>query len=107
MGDSKGLVGRLAELQVRPSADVLFISAAEAFGSDVIGVILSGTGKDGAAGCRAIKASGGTTIAQDKGTATYFSMPKAAIDAEAIDYVLPVDQIGAKIVERIGRTKDD
>lgn len=84
---------------VRPSADVLFTSAAQAFGPDVIGVILSGTGKDGAVGFKEIKAKGGATIAQDEKTSTYFGMPKAAIDAGAVDYVLPVEEIGAKIVE--------
>ena len=84
---------------MRPSADVLFTSAAQAFGPDVIGVILSGTGKDGALGCVAIKANGGITLAQDEKTARYFGMPKSAIDASAIDYVLPPDEIADKIIE--------
>jgi len=84
---------------VRPSADVLFASAARAFGPDVISVILSGTGRDGTRGCQDIKAKGGVTIAQDETTSRYFDMPRAAINAEVIDYVLPVHEIGAKIVE--------
>ena len=84
---------------VRPSADVLFTSAAQDFGPDVIGVILSGTGKDGTDGFKKIKAKGGATIAQDEKSSRYFGMPKAAIDAGAVDYVLPVEEIGAKIVE--------
>lgn len=83
---------------VRPSADVLFASAARAFGPDVIGVVLSGTGRDGADGCREIKANGGITIAQDEKTSRCFAMPRAAIDAGAIDYVLPVTEIAAKIL---------
>ena len=84
---------------VRPSADVLFSSAAHAFGSRVIGVILSGTGRDGALGCQEIKSKGGVTICQDEKTSRYFAMPKAAVDMEAIDYVLPLKEIAGKIVE--------
>jgi len=83
---------------VRPSADVLFASAAEAFGPDAIGVILSGTGRDGACGCQKIKAKGGVTIAQDEGTSRHFGMPKSAIEIGAIDYVLPPEEIASKII---------
>jgi len=83
---------------VRPSADVLFTSAAREFGSRVIGVVLSGTGRDGARGCQEIKAKGGTTIAQDERTSHYFAMPKAAIELGVIDYVLPLEKIGGKIL---------
>jgi two-component system chemotaxis response regulator CheB len=88
---------------VRPSADVLFTSAAQTFGSKVIGVVLSGTGSDGARGCQEIKAKGGTTIAQDEKTSRYFAMPGAAIEADAIDYVLPLKEIAGKIVECVKR----
>jgi two-component system chemotaxis response regulator CheB len=84
---------------VRPSADVLFASAAKSFGTNTIGIVLSGTGRDGAGGCHAIKDKGGVTIAQNESTARYFAMPRAAINAGAIDYVLPVDEIAVKIVE--------
>ena len=83
---------------VRPSADILFVSAAEAFGKNVIGVVLSGTGHDGTRGCKEIKARGGITIAQDEKTSRHFGMPNAAIEAGAIDYVLPVYEIGKKIL---------
>ena len=92
---------------VCPSADLLFVSAAGSFGRRVIGVVLSGTGKDGTLGCVAIKAKGGVTIAQDAATCRYDGMPKSAIDANAIDYVLPPDEIADKIVELIGLTIDD
>lgn len=88
---------------VRPSADVLFASAAQALGSNVIGVVLSGTGHDGARGCQEIKAKGGVTIAQDERTSRHFAMPKAAIEAGAIDYVLPLEEIGSKIVACVKR----
>ena len=83
---------------VRPSADVLFASAAQAFGPNVIGVVLSGTGRDGARGCVEIRAKGGTTIAQDEGTSRHFGMPSASMDAGGIDYVLPLSEIAHKIV---------
>jgi len=88
---------------MRPSADVLFTSAAQAFAHNVIGVILSGTGVDGAQGCLAIKAKGGMTIAQDESTSRHFAMPKAAINAGAIDYVLPVEQIADEITALIDK----
>jgi two-component system chemotaxis response regulator CheB len=84
---------------VRPSADVLFASAAQVFGPKVIGVVLSGTGHDGARGCQEIKAKGGMTIAQDEKTSRYFAMPRAAIEADAVDYVLPLEKSAGKIVE--------
>ncbi len=93
------------ENYVRPSIDVLFASAAQAFGPDVIGVVLTGTGRDGAHGCQIIKANGGTTIAQDRATSRQFAMPKAAIDAGAIDYVLPVEQIPGQIMTLIQNTE--
>jgi two-component system chemotaxis response regulator CheB len=76
----------------RPSADRAFLSAAAQ--GRVIGVVLSGAGTDGAAGVVAIKAAGGVVIAQDESTASYFGMPQAAIKTGAVEYVLPLDQIG-------------
>lgn len=81
---------------LRPSADVLFASAAQAFGFGMIGVVLTGTGRDGACGCQEIKANGGVTIAQ--GDALHSAMPAAAIERGAIDYVLPLSEIPGKIV---------
>ena len=83
---------------VRPSADVLFSSAAHTFGRGVLGVVLSGTGRDVASGCREINENGGVAIAQDEQTSFCFAMPTAAIEAKAIDYVLPLSEIAGKIV---------
>jgi two-component system chemotaxis response regulator CheB len=78
----------------RPSIDVLFESAADAYGSAVIGVILTGANEDGAAGLAAIKHRGGVAIIQDPIGAERRAMPDAAIAATVADAVLPLDAIG-------------
>ncbi|CAA7616180.1 chemotaxis protein CheB [Magnetospirillum sp. SS-4] len=86
-----------APLGPKPSVDVFFASLAEDRGQHAIGVILSGTGSDGAHGMRAIKACGGLTVAQDPETAKYDGMPKSAIDSGCVDMVLPPDGIGPEL----------
>jgi two-component system chemotaxis response regulator CheB len=78
---------------VRPSADLLFESMAASFRERAIAVILTGTGSDGAMGARAVKQMGGTVIAQDE-QAEFSGMPTAAVEAGAVDFVLPLDEIG-------------
>ncbi|OAN54138.1 hypothetical protein A6A04_12930 [Paramagnetospirillum marisnigri] len=92
-----GLREPSAPLGPKPSVDVFFASLAEDRGQYAIGVILSGTGSDGAHGMRAIKASGGLTVAQEPETAKYDGMPKAAIDSGCVDQTLPPDAIGAEL----------
>ena len=82
---------------VRPSADELFESAARSFGP-AIAVILTGTGTDGATGAAAVKARGGTVIAQDEATAAFFGMPHAAIATGVVDFVLPLDDIPQRLI---------
>ena len=77
----------------RPSVDVLFESAAEAYGERVIGVILTGANEDGAAGLARIKEAGGVAIVQDPQTAERARMPEAALEATSADVVLPLDEI--------------
>jgi two-component system chemotaxis response regulator CheB len=84
---------------VRPSADLLFASLAEAWGGDAIAVVLTGTGKDGAEGVRAIKSRGGTVIVQDEASAEFFGMPSAAIRTGVADRVLALDDIAPALVE--------
>jgi len=83
----------------RPSIDLLFESVAGTYGSRSIGVILSGSGKDGAAGIRTIKDAGGVTIAQTPDKAEFRHMPEAAIETGCIDFVLPLEKIGDKLAE--------
>ena len=83
---------------VRPSADVLFESAARSCGP-VIAVILTGSGSDGAAGAAVVRATGGIVIAQDQATSAFFGMPQAAIDSGVVDFILPVEEIGAALIQ--------
>jgi chemotaxis protein methyltransferase CheR/two-component system CheB/CheR fusion protein len=77
-----------------PSVNALFSSIANTCRSKAIGIILSGTGSDGANGCRAIKAGGGLTFAQEPAEAKFDGMPSAAIETKLIDRVLPILEIG-------------
>ena len=86
----------------RPSIDVLFETAAEAYGSGLIGVILTGANRDGALGLRRIKENGGLTIVQDPGTAQFSIMPSAAMAETKVDHVLTVTEIG-RFLARVGR----
>lgn len=86
---------------VRPSADLLFESVAASFGSRAIGVVLTGTGSDGAIGVQAIKEKGGIIIVQDKATSDFSSMPDAALQTGAVDFVLPLNQIAPQLVRLV------
>jgi two-component system chemotaxis response regulator CheB len=78
----------------RPSIDVLFESAADAYGSAVIGIILTGANEDGAAGLAKIKRRGGVAVIQDPAGAMRRALPDAAIAATAADAILPLEEIG-------------
>jgi two-component system chemotaxis response regulator CheB len=78
----------------RPSIDVLFESAAYAYGPSVIGIILTGANEDGAAGLAMIKRRGGVAVIQDPSGAARRTMPDAAIAATVADAILPLEEIG-------------
>ena len=84
---------------LRPNIDLLFESVAAGFGPLAIGVVLSGTGNDGARGISAIKAAGGVTLTEEPTEAEFNDMPLAAIRTGDIDFILPLDKIGAKLTE--------
>lgn len=82
----------------RPSIDVLFESAADVYGEQVIGVILTGANQDGMQGLKKIKARGGKTIVQEPSTAASSIMPAAAISAVAVDWILSLCEIAPLLV---------
>lgn len=83
---------------VRPSVDVTMESAAEVFGSNIIGVILTGMGTDGAIGMSKIKEKGGKTIAEDKSSCIIHGMPRAAVEMGAADQIVPLQKIPHQIM---------
>ncbi len=87
----------------RPSADVLFGSAAVEYGPNTLGVIMTGMGDDGSEGLGEIKRAGGSTIAQDEFSSVVFGMPKAAIKKGYADRVLPLDGMAEAITEEVKR----
>lgn len=85
------------ETRPKPSIDAFFTSLAKVYGKRSVGIILSGTGSDGTEGIRAIKESGGVTIAQEISSAKYDGMPKSAIDTGLVDTILPAEQIAEQL----------
>jgi len=89
----------------RPSVDVLFRSAANVAGRNALAVILTGMGKDGAAGMLEMKQAGAYTIAQDEATCVVFGMPREAIACGATDEVLPLKQIAPRLFALLGTNR--
>jgi len=88
----------------RPSIDVLFESAAVAYGERVLGIVLSGANNDGAAGLAAIRAAGGRAWVQQPADALAATMPQAAIDTAGADLVLPLRDMALRLAHlRSGR----
>jgi two-component system chemotaxis response regulator CheB len=83
----------------RPSIDVLFESAVDVYAPGLIGVILTGANDDGAQGLRLLKQRGGLAIVQDPKTAESPYMPRTALAAAPVDYVLPLEDIGKLLIE--------
>ncbi|GGI78173.1 CheB methylesterase domain-containing protein [Legionella impletisoli] len=84
-----------------PSINATFNSAAALLKNRVLGVILTGMGKDGVEGCQTIKSYGGRTIAQDEASSAVFGMPKSAIAAQVIDRILPIHEIPIAILKEV------
>jgi two-component system chemotaxis response regulator CheB len=79
----------------RPSVDVLFRTAADTYGPDVVGIVLSGALGDGAAGLRAVKSRGGLVVVQDPAEAPFTGMPRTALERVDVDMVLRAAEIGS------------
>lgn len=89
------------EHNCRPAVDVLFRSAATVYEGHVLAVVLTGMGRDGAEGCRAIKRQGGTVFAQHPDGCVVYGMPKAVVDEQLADRVIPLDRIASWIVREV------
>jgi two-component system chemotaxis response regulator CheB len=82
----------------RPSVDVLFHSVAVAAGAGAVGVILTGMGRDGAEGLRAMREAGASTIGQNQATSLVYGMPKVAFERGGVEQQLPLNKIGDEII---------
>ena len=80
----------------RPSVDVLFESVANASGAKAVGVILTGMGRDGAAGLLAMRRAGARTIGQNEASCVVYGMPKVAFEYGAVERQLPLDDIARR-----------
>ena len=101
MVEAPGLLALSTDQPVRaarPSIDVLFQTAADAYREALLGVLLTGASADGAEGLAAVKRQGGRAIVQDPATAECRTMPAAGLAATTVDYVLPIDRIGEHLV---------
>jgi two-component system CheB/CheR fusion protein len=101
-GRTLRLMPREAIAGLRLPIDVFLRSLAESHHDKAIGVVLSGTGSDGALGLRAIKAEGGITFAQDEKSAKFEGMPHHALESGCVDFVMPPEEIAGELA-RIGR----
>lgn len=87
----------------RPSVDVLFHSVARYAGKNALGIMLTGMGRDGAEGMKAMHDAGAVNIAQDENSCIVFGMPKEAIAIGAVDYVVPLADIPQKLLTLAAR----
>jgi two-component system chemotaxis response regulator CheB len=91
----------------RPSATVLFESVATTYGASGMGVILTGMGRDGAAGLLAIRRAGGVTLGQDLASSVVHGMPGTAAEAGAVQRLLHIDRMAAAIVRELANGHPD
>jgi two-component system chemotaxis response regulator CheB len=83
--------------------DVLFRSAARSAGSNVVGVIMTGMGDDGARGMAEMKQAGAFTLAQDEATSVVFGMPKEAIALGCVDRIVPLQNLAGEVLSAARR----
>lgn len=94
------------QCSVRPSADVTLISVAKHFSGQVLGVILTGMGFDGMEGIGTLKKLGGRCIAEDESTCVVYGMPKAVIERQWADAIVPLPQVANEMVRQLIRWRD-
>lgn len=90
----------------RPSVDVLFDSVARTVGRASVGVILTGMGRDGAKGLLSMRNAGASTIGQNEQTSVVYGMPRVAFEAGAVECQLPLERIGAEVINRCNATRE-
>jgi two-component system chemotaxis response regulator CheB len=88
-------------LSVKPSANIMFLSAADEFGGKVVGIVLTGMGRDGAEGAVALHAKGAYIIAESQETCVVYGMPKAAVEAGIVDELLPLNEIPDALLKSV------
>ena len=93
------------EKGVRPSVDYLVRSACDVLGGNLLAVVLTGMGRDGLNSCRQLKQVGGYVFAQHQDDCVVYGMPKAIIEAELADRVLPLGKIAPAIVRHVKRSR--
>ena len=96
-----GLNDQPAENGCRPAVDVLFRSSAAVFGAAQLAIILTGMGRDGAAGAAVIRRAGGYVVAQDEATSVVWGMPGSAVADGVVDVVVPLPQIAAVVAGEV------
>jgi two-component system, chemotaxis family, protein-glutamate methylesterase/glutaminase len=89
------------DLLHRPAADVLFRSAADVYGGKVLGVVMTGMGRDGQEGAAWVKAQGGSILTESEQTCVIYGMPRSVVEAGLSDAAVPLDQMAKAIMERI------
>jgi two-component system, chemotaxis family, protein-glutamate methylesterase/glutaminase len=100
--DSRALLSDASPIGgFRPSADFLFDSAADAFGSGLLALILTGMGRDGVEGLRSVVAHGGKTLAQDETSSVVYGMAAEAVRAGVVSEILPLERIGPRVLELV------
>ena len=87
-----------------PGVDATFRSVARALGPDAVGVLLTGMGRDGAAGLLEMRQTGALTLGQDEASSTVYGMPAAAFALQAVERQLPLDQMASAVLAAVGRT---
>jgi two-component system chemotaxis response regulator CheB len=96
-----------SENHCRPAVDVLFRTAAAAYGGGVLAVVLTGMGNDGLAGCRILRGLGGAVLAQDQATSAVWGMPGAVATAGLAQRVLPLDAIAPEVMRLASRSQSE
>jgi two-component system chemotaxis response regulator CheB len=94
------------EQSCRPSADYLFRSLAEVYQGKVLAVVMTGMGRDGTAGCRAIRERGGYVVAQHAEGCSVYGMPKSVIEEQLAHDIVTLDRIADKVASRIRRSRE-